>query len=209
MFYKFLSFLLLIYVALLVGYGLRRAGVLRDTWTTPMMKTLVMTVDPIILVFSLWTMQAARFGALFLIPVAALVVCLGTMGVGRVFSGFHRHNRAQRGAYVACAMFSNNGITLGGFLCLLLLGKQGLGLGVLYALHFAPAFFTIGMLVGQRYSGDGKHSIGQLAKEYFTNPISVMPNGAILIGLLLKGFGVTPPRADYRFRLPHGNFRMP
>lgn len=192
-FAKFASFVLLIYVALFIGYTFRRLGVLRETWTTPIMKSLVMTLDPAIIILSLWTMRVAKLGPLLLIPVAAVCVCISTMFAGRLVSGLHQHNRAQRGAFIACSMFSNNGITLGCFLCLLLLGNRGLSLGVLYALYFAPSFFSVGLLVGQHYGTESKPNLLSIAKAYFTSPISVMPNSAIAIGLILNGLGVAHP----------------
>jgi len=53
----------------------------------------------------------------------------------------------RRGAFLQCAMMSNIGMSLGGFICYVFHGADGQALSVAYTSHFLPVCFVIGVAI--------------------------------------------------------------
>ena len=90
-------------------------------------------------------------------------------------------------------MFSNNGFTLGVFICLLFLGLRGQSIGLVYATYFLPYFVTVGFAIGRHYGRAKKLSFGRQVSSLLTEPLSALPLAGFIIGLVLHSIATAPP----------------
>jgi len=190
---KFLLFSLLIYCSLIIGHTARKRWITRDI-SASLMKTSIMFIEPIIICLTFWALEISS-PRLLTLPLVATLLSISILIPARVFSGFHKHASEDRGAYLGGSMFSNVGMTLGGFVCFLFLGETGLGLSIIYAAYFIPFFFSIGFYIARRYSSASNPSWRENLRNFFTDPISLTPNIAIIFGLLLNFSGKPRPEA--------------
>jgi len=144
--------------------------------------------SPIIL-FCFWGLDISDLSKVFVVPLIAALISSFCILYGLFFSQRHGHDPLEKGAYLGCACFSNVGITMGSFLAFLMLGERGLRFAILYLAYFVPFFFTIGFAMARRYSTEDVSLISNI-KSFFTDPVSFIPNLAVIIGLILNIYQV-------------------
>ncbi len=189
---------LTLYVPLALGYLLQKLRIIGTAWTRPAMLWLMMLVEPPIIMYSLWILRTGDvavgqsfFAGVGSIMLAAAMIATVMVFVGRLASQPFHHDARTRGAFIASAVFSNNGFTLGVFVCLLFLGIRGQSIGLVYATYFLPYFVTVGFALGRRYGGTAKLTFRRQLVNIFTQPMSVLPLAGFALGLLLHT--VAPP----------------
>lgn len=197
-----LAIFLTLYIPLALGYTLRKLRLLGTEWTRPCMVWLMILVEPPITAYSLWRMDHhsvavnGNFHAgIASIILAASLITTAMIFAGRIASEFFCHDAATRGAFIGVSMFSNNGFTLGVFVCFLFLGVRGQSLGVTYATYFLPYFVTIGFAIGHRYGIAKRRPVKEQFLSIFTQPLSALPLAGLVTGLALNRFA--PPAPDW------------
>ena len=183
MFHRSVVLSLSIYLPLTAGYLLGRTGRVHEGLSTSLVRTTTWTVQLAVAIITFWGISFPREA--LLLPLASAALSLSLLPPAWALSRLHGHSPSQRGSYIAAVMFSNIGLTLGGFLCLLFLGEEGLGLSVLYMLSFMPLFVTVGFSIGRRYRGPD-------AKGGRPDLLSLVLPASLGLGFLLNVFG--PPR---------------
>ena len=186
-FQQFLLFSSVIYGALLVGWVARETGLINESASAKIMRRTIVFLEPFLIVLIYWALDLTKLRVLIVMPLAASLVSVGALVAGRLVAQAVGHDdRRGRGSFVCCAMFSNVGLTMGSFIAFLLLKQQGLSMASLYAVYFLPFFFTIGMVVARRYSPNGKYTAWEMLARFLRDPISLAPNIAILMGLVVN-----------------------
>ena len=190
---EFLLFSSLIYGSLFVGWVLRQwipALILRFT---------IMAVSTPLILLVYWDMDATLFRTYFPIALAALVVLSVSGLAGYLITRLIGGDRAARGAFVVSSMFSNIGSILGGFLCMLYLGDEGLVVSQIFVLLTFPFYFTVVFAVARRFAGGAPMGIWQATRANFKDPLAGLPLMAVIVGLTLGLSGVDFPGV---FQLP-------
>ena len=182
-----------IYLPLGLGYAARKLGLLRAEVSKRISRTTILTLEPITVLVGCWVLHIVSAGGALLVPVIGALVSLGLLGVAFVGAALLGLRGPRRGAYLNCGMMSNIGMSLGGFICYMFLGVQGQGLSVLYTAHFLPVCFTLGVILASHYASGGKASVGQTLRGVVRNPLVFIPNGALIVGLVLNATGVAVP----------------
>jgi len=90
-------------------------------------------------------------------------------------------------------MFSNNGYTLGNFLCLLFFGDRGLYLGSWFIALFLPVYYLVGFPIAGILSGKKKVGVKSALIALTRDPVSVVPISSIALGILLNLSGLPRP----------------
>ena len=193
MYSKFIFPFLLIWVALIGGYIVKRKGYLTEKLSNPIIKTVILFGQPIIICLAFWVVRIPNIHILTL-PLVGLVLSILLYLVGKIFSDFHKHNSKDKGAYLSCCMFSNIGLSLGGFICFLLFGEQGLGLAIFYSIYSSPLFYTVGFYIARFYAKSGERSWIKNLKSFFNDPLSIVPNVALIVGLILNFSNIARPQ---------------
>jgi len=193
---SFTLFSILIYGSLLVGHEAFRKGYVSRRASARLTKQTIIFLEPAIIILSFWSLHVVQIRQMLVIPLIASLVSLIVIFPALFLSArLHHHNRQDTGTYLGCAMFSNVGTSLGGFLCFLLLGEAGMALAILYAAYFIPFFFTIGFAMANRYSERSAKSKIESLKTFFFDPVSVVPNAAVILGILLRV--LVPERPEF------------
>jgi predicted permease len=106
--------------------------------------------------------------------------------------------RSEKGSFLACALFSNWGVTLGGFICFLLYGKEGLYLSSWYIVFCRFYHYFIGLPILSLYTDRRRNGLLQTIGGSLSNPLWYVPLIFMISGLLLNLSGVGRPHAvDY------------
>ena len=183
---EFAIFSCLTYGFLFLGWGIRY---IRPPWERHSKNltrlTLLLVETPMIcLIF--WGIEVGTLVSHLPLSLVGVAV-LSLSGVaGRLVAGRYTWPRQATGTFTVAAMLSNNGPTLGGFICLLYLGGEGLELSQVWALLLVPYFFTAVFMVARAFSAGEKLGFKDVVKANFRDPISVLPIAATVIGLALS-----------------------
>ncbi len=184
---QFVLFTCVIYGGLLAGWIARERGLIAETSSARIMGRTIVFIEPFLIVLIFWALDLSKLRVLLVMPLTAVFTSVGALLTGRLVAQAIGHkDRAALGSFVCCSMFSNVGLTMGSFIVFLLLQQQGLSLASLYAAHFLPFFFTIGMIVVRRYASDGQYTAWDLFRRFLRDPVSLAPNIAILTGIAVN-----------------------
>ncbi len=190
---EFLLFSSLIYGSLAVGWVIRRIVPSVERHSRLLSRfTLLATETPLIFLVY-WDVDAHAFRSYMPIALAAIVVLSVSGFAGYVISRRACRDQAARGAFVVSSMFSNVGSTMGGFLCLLYLGDEGLVASQFFALLAIPYYFTVVFTVARRFAGGQRRGVWEAIRANFGDPMAALPLIAIVVGLTLGISGVTMP----------------
>jgi predicted permease len=187
-----LSFFLVVYGFLLFGYGMKKLFPSTAGFSRPLSIYIMTYLTPVIILNAFWSLDfsTVRIVQLPLINLITIVLSvLPALIVGRLF----RLHPEERGSLTSCTMFSNNGITLGGFLCYLLYGDEGLYLANLYTAFFIPTYYLIGFPLVRTVSGKKSSRFLNPLHELLANPVSIVPVSFMALGLLLNLAGIRRP----------------
>ncbi len=190
---EFIIFSALIYGFLLLGWGARKLRPVVQSYSRNISRWTVMLVETPTILLIYWDIQAEQLLFNLGIPFIALAV-LSVSGIGGVLvARLYRLDRFSMGAYTVASMLSNNGTTLGGFLCLLYLGSDALVISQIFALLCIPYYFSVIFLTARLFSPGRKTRLLQAIKMNFSDPISILPILATVLGLVLGLTGTEFP----------------
>lgn len=177
---------------LAVGYVLRKSGRVDERHSNTINRFTLIVVQPAVICLALWIMKPVDWRAL-LLPLYGVALILAMWPVGAAQGRLMKLDRQSLGSFVTGAMFSNVGFTYGTFVAYVALGPTGAALGALYCVSFMPTFFTIGFLVGRRYSSGETEGVLRAVAKQFRSPETRNPVLGIVAGLALNLLRVKPP----------------
>ena len=134
---------------LFAGYLMKRKGWLQKEAAKQMILWNLLLGASSIVFLATWILSLSS--SVWVLPVAGFMHASFFTLVGWGMSRLLATQDSRRGSVILILAMSNIGYTLGGLLCYLLFGKQGLGLSVLYCLHFSPMLFLVWFQVGRYY----------------------------------------------------------
>jgi predicted permease len=143
---------------------------------------------------SLWIARIDHTSVLM--PILATSGWLLTAGFAWLVSGWLKHPRERRGAFIATMSQSNNGFTLLGFVALVLFGEPGLAQATYSQALSAPYLLLFCFPVARLYSSAGAaagKSVSRIVLDNARDPRVFLPLATISGGLLLNLLGVPRP----------------
>lgn len=96
----------------------------------------LLAFEPVIAFWTLWGLTLHICQAV--LPLCGLAISFTGLAIGAVISYIMKLRRKRRATFLISSSLSNHGATMGGFVCYLLLGEQGLALSFLFILYFMP-----------------------------------------------------------------------
>lgn len=197
------------------GYALRRTGLAKAAWAKPIMSAAIIGVDAPIAWLAVWHLDIrgkaleATSGAAALdpsviwkVPVAGGIVAMATSLIGLAIARRLRMDPKDRAVFGLQAGMGNVGYTLGGALCFVLWGIQGLGLEQMFCMmwpFFAFLFcFPIARHYGEPPASKGpRPSVLRYVADVLTRSLTdlrSLPLYTVALGLALnlKGFKPSP-----------------
>ena len=182
---KFLVFFLVIYGFLLLGYLARRLERRLSGLSKPLLLALLVYILPVVIFNAFWSIDFSD-ALVKIVPFVYVAVMTLSIFPALIISRAAKLGKKDTGSLLACALFSNVGLTLGGFLCYLFYGGRGLYLSNLYTAFFTPYYYFVGFPLMSGFSDEKKVSVREAAAELLTNPASVVPLAAMAAGLALN-----------------------
>ena len=173
-------------MCLAIGYTARRRGWMREQLSRPIhLHTVIWTWSPVML-FSLWHLRIDT--QLLTVMAIQVVVMLAAWGLMAVLGRLIGCGRDQIGVMILAAVISNQGFSLGSFLCYRVLDPPRDALG--YASAYLGAQIIVTVLVfyavAQHYAGEHRQPLGRLiARGLFGLPAAPLYCAAAGIGLSL------------------------
>ena len=181
---KVIIFFCIIVLALSSGYYAQKMEWVRREQSQKISRFMMIYLFPFIIIISIWKLRIS-FG-LILLPIIGALTALITIVPSMVMSRFFGFTRSQTGSYIGAAMLSNVGLTLGAFVCFVLLGEDGLSYALIYVTFFIPFFFTVAFYVASLYSSVSRPSFKDSLRQAFLEPVSMIPNIGIITGFALN-----------------------
>ena len=189
----FVSFLIFSYGSIVTGYLTKRILPDMENLSKPIANAVLSFLIPIIILNSFWSLDLGE-EKLFLLPFINICVLSLTIIPAILISKGLKLTRRETGSFVSTSMFSNVGITLGGFICYLLFGDRGLFLSALYNAFFVPYFYIIGFLIMRIIKSDiSNPGIKKAVVDLFRNPTSAISIITMIIGVILNIFQLQRP----------------
>jgi len=192
---KIIFSIIILFGSLFLGILFRgRKGELYcQSFSKSMIIFLTKTATPLIVCLSFWVIDITDNIGILTLPLVGLLLSTLAILPARFLIRFHHLNRPQAGSYITCAMFSNIGYTLGGFLAFVLLGEVAFGLTVLYCLYFKPFYYTVGFHIAEYYGSESRSNITESLKKIFTEGIRLLPLLGLILGAILSFSGIDRP----------------
>ncbi len=179
--------------------GLRLRSFLQAPQNTAkrLIKINLFFLEPVILFWTIWGLTLHR--DIIILPFAGLSTVLIGFIAGKIILRFLKLEGVTADSYLISSILANQGMTLGGLICYLVAGEQGLGLATIYVVYYLPFVFTF-IFPFARYSSI-RHTPGAAERprrtfrefiSFFFN-LQNLPLAGIIAALILHGFGIQRP----------------
>lgn len=162
-------------------------------------------LEPFILFWSIWGLNLNSH--VIFLPVAGISTVIIGYLAGRFSIKLLKLKGITASSYLISSILANQGLTLGGLICYLIAGEQGLGLATIYVIYFLPFVFLFifpyaRIASMQIESGSEKlpvMTIRDYARLFFN--FQNLPVAGILVALVLHLFQI--PRPFLFFNMDH------
>jgi len=150
--------------------------------------------DPIIILWTVWGLRISK--ELIYLPLSGLCIVILGFVAGHLFALPLNLPHKSHGTFVITASLSNHGFTLGGYICYLLLGEQGLALSYIFLLYFVFYLFLFIFPYARWIQATQEEiSTKQLVMSTLIN-VRNIPLYTTLFALLLKKSHILRPAID-------------
>lgn len=154
-------------------------------------------LEPFILFWSIWGLHLNSH--VIFLPVAGISTVIVGYFTGKVAVRLLKLKSKTASSYLISSILANQGLTLGGLICYLIAGEQGLGLATIYVIYFLPFVFLFifpyaRIASMQTEAGSEKPPVMTL-KDYallFFN-FQNLPVAGILVALVMQLFQIPRP----------------
>jgi predicted permease len=163
---KLLLFQLCIIIPMAAGIAIRRFFADPQSTAKRIIGVNLVIFEPIIAFWSLWGLTLDR--TQMVLPLSGLIISLCGLAIGTVTAHMLKLESKRRATYLISASLANHGATMGGFVCYLLMGEQGLALSFLFVLYFMPYVLLAMFPYAKRAGASGAGSIIRYS-DYFLN----------------------------------------
>ncbi|PKL40086.1 MAG: hypothetical protein CVV44_07685 [Spirochaetae bacterium HGW-Spirochaetae-1] len=138
---KFILFQLVIIIPFILGSFLKRQFRNPSGVAQKIVRANLIFVEPFVVIWSIWGL--ALTPELLLLPLAGLILVLGGFMLGYATVAFTRLKEKSRATYLISSSLANHGFTMGGFLCYIFGGFNGLGMSSIFLVYFMPYIFAV------------------------------------------------------------------
>jgi predicted permease len=127
---KFIVFQASIILPFAAGFSIRKRFGDPAAASKTLIRTNLIFFEPLI---ALWTIWGLKPGIEMLsLPVSGFIIALTGLGAGFIIAKIIGLAGRKRATFIISSSIANQGFTMGGYLCYLILGETGLGLSYIY-----------------------------------------------------------------------------
>lgn len=171
-----------------IGLALRRRVIDPEKFTRRLLRLNITLIEPLIVIWCVWGLELTR--DLFLVPVAGLGLAVCGLVAGIILLSVLGLSKQRAITFLISATLSNHGFTMGGFLCYLFFGEQGLGLSIIMVLYFIPYLYGFVFPILKAITHTQQQ--GNVLRDYILDARN-MPLAALVVAALLHGMGIERP----------------
>ncbi|HUS57951.1 MAG TPA: hypothetical protein VM141_04790 [Planctomycetota bacterium] len=193
MYAQLLFFSCLVYLPLALGAAAKHHGVFKRDISQTVMACTWLGLEPAVMVAAFWSLDVQRVAEVSMAPLLGVAWMLSMYIPGALAARKLGLRRTQRGSFILAAMFSNNGVTLGASLCLVLFGVQGQAMALIFILGLMPLVLTLGFSIARRSAGWTPEERHARHNARMMGILRIVPYSAIALGLTLNFAGVPRP----------------
>ncbi len=173
------------------GYLLRRLGILRERHAPAISMVLFMTAYPTIAFLAIWSVSLEI--KLVALPFIQALSFFGLLGASLALSRLHNLNPKDRGTFLLSGTMANQGFTMGGLVCFMLLGQEGLGLAQIYVIFLAPLTLLVVFPLANYYNPrETGSSVWQVFGRGIWHPRTLAGAG-LVAGLIFSSLKIPYP----------------
>ena len=196
------SFLLVAVImvgGILCGYLLRRRKIFSDKGRRIFSLVMLLSTYPVVGLLAVWRMPLQRqFAVLPLIQVLLIILLIGA---SLAVSYIHRLTKTDRGVFVCACALSNIGFTMGGLVCYVAYGAEGLGLAQIYPMLWHPVGVLVVFPLAYHFSPhSAQRSLGSVVWHGIWHIRSVVMAG-VMVGIILSLKEVAYPSWIQEYRV--------
>jgi len=141
----------------------------------------LMTFEPIVVFWSIWGLSLSI--DMIALPAMGLLIVITGLVAGTFLVKIPGYTGIQKHTFIISSSLANHGFTMGGFLCYLFLGLEGLGLAMLFIVYFMP-YLVMGIFSYARYVS-GEPLQGVNIKNYVISRKN-FPFYAVILALVFQ-----------------------
>ncbi|MDY6969420.1 MAG: AEC family transporter [Spirochaetota bacterium] len=190
---KYILFQILIVAPFIAGYFLKNKFRDVEALTKKLIGINLATIDPIIVLWSIWGLSISL--KLILLPISGIVIVLIGMLLGYVLVNFLSLEEKSRATFLISSSMANHGFTMGGFICYLLLGETGLGLSMIFISYFMP-YLILFIFPYAKISSKISNYKENFVRNFIFN-LQNMPIYSVILALIFHAFDFKRP--DFNF----------
>ncbi len=185
---KFIVFQALIVLPFAAGYVAKRR--MRDPGTLAkrIVTANLVTIEPVVALWSIWGL--ALTPGLIVLPLSGVSTVLLGMALGCAALPLVRLSGRSRATFLITASLANHGYTMGGFICYLVLGEQGIGLSFIFISYFMLYLYLV-IFHFARISGRTDNAPLPFLKFFVSR--RNLPLYAIIAAIILQLAGIPRP----------------
>ena len=186
---KFILFQITIVLPFITGYFLRRYTKDSNGLAKKVIRFNLLSIEPFIILWSIWGLKLS-FDQIFL-PVSGFILVSAGFLIGMVAVRFTNCTGVGRKTYIISSSLANHGFTMGVYICYLVAGEQGLGLGAIFTLYFLPYTFIFIFSYARTSSFKKLFNFKGLTENFLN--LQNMPLHAVILALSLHLIGIKRP----------------
>lgn len=190
MVYKFFIFFAITIISLATGYLMKGRGIFTEKNSKLFILIGVLFFETPIVFFALWNLSITK--EFIWLPASGFILTLCMSAISFFIAKLKNLENRKIGAFVFSSALSNQGYTMGGFICYLFYGEKGFGLSVLYLLYYHLFVYLLAYPLANYLSENSeKYFVNQITQNF--KDIRFLPVYMMLLGLALNGFGISAP----------------
>lgn len=198
----FLTIFLPLTLSLAAGYGARKLGLLGERTAKWVMTAVTIIGYPVVNLLALWNTPLSAKD--IWLPLQSVAQMLVLAAAAIPLANLLTKDRGERGVFAITSAFGNHGLTMGGFVVLLIASRQGqhageqaLGLASIYFMFFAPMTVLLAYPLARHYSTE--QPSGSLARLLVRSIFDWRSIGLpiSLLGIMLSPAVFAVPRPEF------------
>jgi predicted permease len=146
-------------------------------------------LEPPVALWSIWGL--ALSAEMIFLPVSGFFLAISGFFIGKLFVRKTRLTGIDADTFVISSSLANHGFTMGGFLCYLFAGEQGLALSAIFLIYFIPFTFLFIFPYAGVKSSNQVFKWAVVRKFLFT--FRNMPLYAVFAAILIRLAGIARP----------------
>ncbi len=185
---KFIVFQALIVLPFAAGYVAKRRMSDPGALAKKIVTANLVTIEPVVALWSIWGL--ALTPGLVLLPLSGVAMVLLGMALGYAALPLLHLSGRSRATFLITASLVNHGYTMGGFICYLVLGEQGIALSFIFISYFMLYLYLV-IFPFARISGRSDNAPLPFLKFFVSH--RNLPLYAIIAAIILQLAGIPRP----------------